>query len=181
MSQPPPTKKRPLLSHRMRVALALIVIGIAVLFTFLFAPRARDSGNVTGDTLPATITVTNPVATLVVNRSADFNNVHLTVTKVMQAASFSDDPRREGKYTVRVQLIIRGKEGQHGPIGLDYATLARLQLPDGQQIAPKLVAIAPVVLPNQAQSGYIDFPLSRQVDLSSLTLRLGTQAALPFA
>jgi hypothetical protein len=56
----------------------------------------------------------------------------------------------------------------------------RLLTPDGQVIAPKLVSIAPLVLPNQSQNGYIDFPVNTQVDLSLLMLRLGSGAMVAF-
>jgi hypothetical protein len=178
MSQSP-NKKHPRLSSRAKVIIALAIIAFAVVLSF-FLPKHEDASNVTGDTVPATLTVTNPVSTLTVNRSVDFNNVHLTVTRVTQAAAFSDDSKRAGKYTVRVELQARGENGSQAPIGIDYASLVHLLMPGGQAISPKLVSLAPVVLPNQQQSGYIDFPVNARVDLSSLMLRLGNQRMVAF-
>jgi hypothetical protein len=117
---------------------------------------------------------------LTVSCSVDFNNVHFTVTRVAQAAAFSDDSKWAGKYTVSVELQARSENGSQAPIGIDYASLVYLLIPGGQAVWPKLVSIAPMVLPNQQQSGYIDFPVNAQVDLSSLMLRLGNRTIVAF-
>lgn len=179
MSQPL-DKKRPRLSPRARVVIALAVIAFFVVLSFILPGGHEDASNVTGDTVPSTVAVTNLVSTLTVNRSIDFNHVHFTVTRVTQAAAFSDDRKRGGKYTVRVALQAGSENGNQAPVGVDYPALVRLLTPDGQVIAPKLVSIAPLVLPNQSQSGYIDFPVNTQVALSSLMLRLGSGAMVAF-
>lgn len=174
---PTPVKKRPWLSRRAKIVLALVIIGIAVVLAF-FAPSEGDSTTATGDSLPATITVTNPLGALTVNQGVDYDQVHITVQRVTQASKFSDDPRPGGNYTIRVQLLAQGKKGQQSAIGVDFASLVRLQLAGGQIIAPKLVNISPLILPNQAASGYIDFPVAAPVTLSSLTLRVGNDITL---
>lgn len=173
-------KKRPRLSPKVRVIIALAIIGLFVVLSFILPGDHEDASNVTGDTVPSTAAVTNFVSTLTVNRSVDFNHVHFTVTSVTQAAAFSDDRERGGKYTIRVALQARSINGTQAPVGINYPALARLLTPDGQAIAPKLVSIAPLVLPNQSQSGYIDFPVNTQVDLSMLMLRLGSGAMVAF-
>ncbi len=177
MSQPLP-KKRPLLSPRARVIVALAIIALLVVLAF-FLPPEGGSTNVTGDTIPSTPAVTNFVSTMAVNRSVDFNNVHFTITQVTQAAAFSDDRKQAGAYTVRVEMQARSDSNSQA-IGIDYLSLARLLLPGGQAIQPKLISIAPLVVPNQTQSGYIDFPVNTRVDLSSLMLRLG-QSTVAFS
>jgi len=115
-----------------------------------------------------------------VNRGVDFNNVHFTVTRVSQATAFSDDHKLQGVYTVRVEMQESSKSSNQAPIGIDYPSLMRLILPGGQAVSPKLVALAPLVLPNGTQSGYIDFPVNTQVNLSSLVLRMGNQTMVAF-
>ncbi len=177
------TKKKGLFASippRVRVAIALAIIAILAVLSF-FAPPEKDASNVTGDTLPETVTVTHPVSTLSVNRGIDYNNVHITVTQVAEAASFSDDSKHGGVYTVRVEMQAQNMGKAQAPVGIDYASLARLVLGNGQVISPKLVDIAPVILPNTPQSGYIDFPVASQVDLSSLAFRMGSGDIVVFS
>lgn len=177
MSQP---KKKGLFASippRTRVALALTVIAILVVFAF-FAPKEPDP-TFTGDTEPVTVTVSHPVTTVTVNRGVDYDNVHIMVTQVAEAAAFSDDNKPGGVYTVRVELQAQSSRSQ-APIGIDYASLARLVLAGGQVITPKLVSIAPLVLPHSMQDGYIDFPVASQVDLSLLKLRMGSATMVAF-
>lgn len=175
-----PVKKRPWLSHRAKIVLALVIIGIAVVLAF-FAPSEGDSNNITGDAIPGTLTVTNLVGSITVNRGADYNHVHVTVGNVLQANKFSDDRKRGGNYTIRANLTVRTDSGQQTPVGIDFSAAARLQLADGQLIAPQLVSISPNILPNQTITGFIDFPVAAPVTLASLTLRLGNSSSVPFS
>lgn len=180
VQSPGPVKKRSRLSHRAKVIIALVIIGIAVVFAF-FAPSEGDSNNITADTLPATPTVTNLLGSLTVNRGADYRSVHFTITGVQQASKFSDDHKHAGTYTIRVALSVQSKKGQASPVGIDYAAIARLQLANGQRIAPKLVNMSPNVLPNQTFTGFIDFPVDSPVNLSSLILDLGSSSPVSFS
>jgi hypothetical protein len=180
VQSPGPLKKRPRLSHRAKIIIALVIIGVAVVLAF-FAPSEGDSNNITGDTIPATLTVTNLVASMTVNRGADYNHVHVTVGNVLQASRFSDDRKRGGNYAIRVNLTVRDDSGQQAPVGIDFSAAARLQLADGQLIAPQLVNVSPNILPNQTYTGFIDFPVNSPVSLSNLTLRLGNSSSVPFS
>ncbi|MGH2495457.1 MAG: hypothetical protein ACRDIV_12205 [Ktedonobacteraceae bacterium] len=180
VQSPGPIKKRPRVSHRAKVIIALVIIGIAVVFAF-FAPPEGDSDNITGDTVPSTLTVTNLIGSMTVNRGADYNHIHITVASVQQASKFSDDHKHAGAYTIRVALSVQSDKGQQSPVGIDYAAVARLQLANGQRIAPKLVNMSPNVLPNQTYTGFIDFPVDSPVTLSGLTLQLGSSSPVPFS
>jgi hypothetical protein len=176
------TKKKGLFASippRARVAIALIVIAILAVLSF-FGPKEQDASNVTGDTIPVTVTVTNAVGTLNVNHSITINTVQITVTQVAEATSFSDDTKRGGVYTVRVGLEEKQMGTQQAPVGIDYSSQARLVLANGQVISPKLINIAPALLSNTPQDGYIDFPVSSQVDLSSLSFRMGGGKTVAF-
>jgi hypothetical protein len=161
-------------SPRVRTMLGIAIIAIIVIYTILFAPKEQDTniGLINDPTTP-TVGVTNPIGTLTVNRSVDVQGVHMTVTQVQEATAFSDDRKRGGKYIVRVsmQTINNGQN----TIGVKYDSIARLVLPDGEVIAPKLVNLSPAELPKLQQDGYIDFAVMNQVDLSSLTLRLDSE------
>lgn len=181
VQSPGPQRKRPRFSHRTKIIIALVVIGVGVVFALFFAPPEGDSNNITGDTIPATLTVTNLVGSIQVNRSADYNHVRITVVGAQQAGKFSDDRRPAGAYTIRVALSAQSDKGQQAPIGIDYAAIARLRLANGQLVAPKLVNMSPNVLPNQTFTGFIDFPVDAPVNLSSLALQLGSSASVSFS
>lgn len=180
MSQAP-AKKRPLLSYRLRVILFLFGIAVLVVLTLLYAPRERDSSNVTGDAIPITVTVTNPLGSLTVNRGADFQSAQITVTQVIQASSFSDDTKRGGNYVVRVELTAQNKSNLQTPIHIDYPSQARLQLANGQVVSPWLIAISPAILPNSTVSGYIDFAVAAPEQLSGMSLVLGNNTQVAFS
>ena len=181
VQSPVPPKKRPRLSHRAKVVIALAIIGIGVVLAIFFAPPEGDSNNITADTIPATLTVTNLVGSIHLNRGADYNHVRITVGDVQQASKFSDDRKRSGAYTIRVALSEQVDRGQQSPVGIDYAAIARLQLANGQLVAPKLVNMSPNVLPDQTYTGFIDFPADMPVNLSGLALQLGGSASVSFS
>ncbi len=181
VQSPVPPKKRPRLSHRAKVIIALVVIGIGVVFAILFAPPEGDSNNITADTIPGTLTVTNLVGSIQVNRGADYDHVRITVVGAQQAGKFSDDRKRSGAYTIRVALSAQTDRGQQSPIGLDYAAIVRLRLANGQLIAPKLVNMSPNVLPGQTYTGFIDFPTDMPMSLSGLALQLGSSDLVLFS
>jgi hypothetical protein len=169
--------RRPLLSPKMRVAIAIGVIGLLVVLAF-FAPPEGESTNVTGDQAATpTLSITHLVDTVTVNRGAMLNGVHIMVTKVMEAQQFSDDHKRTGAYTIRV--LVHATNDGAAAIGVQYEESVRLALPNGSEIAPKLISVNPVALPHASQDGFFDFPVSSQVPLSSLTLQLAS-GSIPF-
>jgi hypothetical protein len=174
-------KKRINLAPRARVIVALAAIALLVLIVVFLFPRERDSTIVIGDTVGPTVTATNFVGTLVVNRSFDYNYVHYTVARVSQASAFSDDHKPAGVYTVRVDVQASSDKSLQNPIGINYPSIVRLVLPDGQSISPKLVSLAPLFLPGGSQIGYFDFPVNTQVVLSTLVLKMGNETTVAFS
>ncbi len=167
-------------SSRARVTLVLVIIGIAAVVSF-FLPKESDPNiGLTNDPAVPTVGVTNPVATLTVNRSTDFRDVHLTVTHVEEAGAFSDDRKRAGTYTIRVHMHMQAGDNVHAPLGIDYSSLVHLVLPDGQQVSPKLIDLPPVVFPNQTKDGFFDFPVTTRTPLEPLTLNLGDGTSVAF-
>src|SRR2546421_7916495 len=106
-------------SRRVRVTLALLAIAIAVVLSF-FGPKEPDPNiGLTTDPVTPTIDITNPVGAIAVNRGVDFKDVHLTVTRVQEAGAFSDDRKRAGTYTVRVQVHVQPGNAVQSPVGID--------------------------------------------------------------
>ncbi|MFL5624622.1 MAG: hypothetical protein ACJ788_03400 [Ktedonobacteraceae bacterium] len=168
-------------SSRARVTLVLVIIGIAAVASF-FLPKEPDPNiGLTKDTVVPTVGVTNPVATLTVNRSSDFRDVHLTVTHVEEAGAFSDDRKRMGTYTIRVHVHVQAGDNVRAPLGIDYSSLVHLVLPDGRQVSPKLINLPPVVFPKQANDGFFDFPVTSRTPLEPLTLNMGDGTMVAFS
>lgn len=176
------TKKRSWLSSlspRTRVLIGVGIIFALVILALFFAPPEGDANNVTGD-LPATptVSITNLVESVTINRNITYNGVQITIQKAMLATKFSDDHRPFGTYTVRVmvQTVYHGPQ----PVGVKYASVVHLVLPDGQVIAPKFVSVLPVQMPDKTQTGFFDFPVASQVPLSSLTLHFDNNTTVAF-
>lgn len=169
-------------SSRVRTILALVVIGIAVIVVLLGGSREADPNIGLGaDPETPTVGITNPVATLAVNRDLVYQHVTITVTSVQEASAFSDDRKQNGAYTVRVQVHVQPGNEIQSPQGMNYMSLVRLILPNGEAIAPKLSSVLPLIVPQQPKDGYFDFPLTTAVDLSALTLRVGNVDAIAFS
>ncbi len=172
--------KKPFQSHRGRVTIALIVIGFAVVLAF-WSPHKEQDANIFGDEpVTPTITLTHEVGSLTVNKSVTYSNVQMMVTQVQEAGAFSDDEKQAGTYTVRVNVHFTPDNQVQSPVGIAYASLVRLILSNGQEIAPKLVNASTVIFPQQASDGYFDFPVNNSVPLSSLTLRVGSDTTVAF-
>lgn len=172
--------KKPFQSHRGRVTIALIVIGIAVVLVILSPYREKDP-NIFGDEpVTPTVSLTHSIDSLLVNKSVTYNNVQMTVTKVQEASAFSDDEKQAGTYTVRVNVHFVPDNTVKSPVGIAFPSLVRLMLSNGQEIAPKLISASAVIFPQQPADGYFDFPVSNSVPLSSLMLRVGSDASVAF-
>ena len=172
--------KKPFQSHRGRVTIALIVIGIAVVLAFLSPDKEQDPNIFGSEPTTPTVGVTRSVGSLTVNKSITYSNVQITVRQVQEAGAFSDDGQQGGVYTVRVSVHFVLDSNVQSPVGIAYASVVRLMLSNGQEIAPKLVSASTVIFPQQPTDGYFDFPVNNQVPLSSLTLRVGGNATVAF-
>ncbi|MBX5451092.1 hypothetical protein [Thermogemmatispora sp.] len=161
------------------IVVLVMLIVLVGLMAYSHLPRAGGNSNDALTALTPTPAQSNPIASIELNRSFSYSGVNLTVTRVGEAGSYSDDQKHQGKYVVRVYLEVQNPG--ESPVGIDYQALARLVLPDGTQIAPQLITIPPVVLPGQKQTGYLDFPVNQQLDLSTLSLHLGKKAQVLFS
>ncbi|HCI81744.1 MAG TPA: hypothetical protein DHW02_18865 [Ktedonobacter sp.] len=171
-------KKRGLfarMSPRMRATLGVIVIAIAVIGAFL-GPKegGSEADNALGDpAVTPTVVVSNIVGNATFKQVVTVQGVKLTFTRVTEASNFSDDRQRGGSYTVRVYANATNMTS--APVGLLFNQIVHLTLPDGQSIAPKYISLSPNMLPKQGQVGFIDFPLSSTVPLSSVSLHIGNE------
>lgn len=176
------TIQRLLKSTRVRVTLAIVILAIAVIAVFLSPYKEPDDPTIEllNNPNPATVAVTNPVGSLNVNRSLHYQQLSLTVTNVQEAGAFSDDRKHAGKYVVRVNVHVQPDSTLQSPLPVNYASLVRLILPNGQAIATSLINLEPVTFPGKSQAGYFDFAFNAPVSLSGLALKLTGEPALAF-
>ena len=160
------------------IVLALVVAVLVLFIAYSHLPPANPNSGTSSDLVTPPAVLTNPVGTLTVNHSIDYNGAHITVMQVQEAAAFSDDTKQGGAYTVRVYL--QANNAGSAAVGINYLSDVRLLLSTGQTAAPLYLTIAPVVLPGQMQAGFLDFPVSSKVALSSLSLRFGSGATVVF-
>ncbi len=172
--------RRILKSRKVQITLVLILIAIAVVISF-FLPKEEDPNiGIINDSATPTVSMTNPVGSLTVNHGVHFDNVTMTVTKVLEASAFGDDLKPIGAYTIRVNVQVQPDKSVQAPRGINYASQVYLVLSDGQRISTKLINLSQVVFPDQTQVGYIDFAVNTKVALSSLMLSVGNGGSVAF-
>jgi len=157
-------------SPRVRTALGAAIILLITILAVLYAPPEGEANNVSGDLPPGTptVVVTNQLDSIAINRAIEFRGVNIAIKEAKLATKFSDDRKRDGKYTLRVEVDAINKG--NSVVGVDYASLVYLVMPDGKKVPTKLISIQADALPGQLQSGFFDFPLSAPVSLSDLQI-----------
>ena len=166
------TKKRRLLSPKMGTIIGIIVIALAAVAVIISGPREAEHDTLFGDDPTPTVQVTNLLESATINRAIDYQGVHIAFGQVMLATKFSDDNKsvgNVGKYTVRVSM--NTSNNNQTSVGIEYASLMYLVLPNGNKISPKLLSVKASELPGQPQSGFADFPVTEQVNLATLKLQ----------
>lgn len=159
---------RRFLTPRVRIALGAAIILLITILAVLYAPPEGESNNVSGD-LPLgtpTIIVLNQRDSVAINRAIEFKGVHIAIKDAILATKFSDDHKRNGTYTLRIDANAINKS--NSVVGIAYESLVYLVMPSGEKMPTKLISIKADALPGQLQSGFFDFPLSAPVSLSDL-------------
>lgn len=166
------TKKRRLLSPKVGTIIGIAVIVLAAISVIISGPREAEHDTLFGDDPTPTVQVTSLLEKANVNRSIDHQGVHVAFGQVMLATKFSDDRKsvgNVGKYTVRV--LMNTQNTSQSSVGIEYASLMYLVLPNGDRISPKLLSVKAASLPGQSQSGFADFPVTEQVSLATLKVQ----------
>jgi hypothetical protein len=158
------------LSPRTKAILGVLIILIITIIAVLYAPPEGEANNVTGD-LPQTPTVVtvNQISAWPIQQSVNLSGLQVSIKSAVLATKFSDDRKRAGTYTLRV--LVDTQNTTHNALGYPFDTNVHLILPDGQSVPTKLISLTASSLPQQAQSGYFDFPLQQPVELEQLKLQ----------
>ncbi len=144
----------------------LVLLGVGSVIALGLLKNFRNSLN------PVVTPV--PITTFTVHRSATYAGLNFTVTSVQYASTFADDDIHSSQGLVRLNMTAANKSPDQ--INVIYYDIARLLVPHGNPIAPTNVNLSVDPASNTSASGWIDFPVSSALPLSSLKLQLGSTA-----
>lgn len=114
------------------------------------------------------------ISTVNVGRSAIYADLNVTLVNVQDAAFFSDDPIHAGQATVRA--TVRVNNSTANTVVITYYDVARLLVPGHQPVAPTNLNLSAAPQAKTTQTGWIDFPVAKNIDLNSLQLLFGNAA-----
>jgi hypothetical protein len=113
------------------------------------------------------------LATVPINQTVRYADVDITLLSVQQAQRFADDSSAQSG-VVRLNTREQSTSSRHS--FYLYSDVARLILPDKSAVPPVNTQHFGAPDPEATQSNWWDFPLSTRVNISDLTLQLGTAA-----
>ncbi len=106
-----------------------------------------------------------------INATVTYAGVTMTVLKVEQAQSFTDDPN--SAYDGMLRVHVQAQNKTQVPVNLMYDTIARLIVPGGKTLTPTYVKAHVGVAPGATQTGIHDFPVPIDTKAKLCVLRLG--------
>jgi hypothetical protein len=182
---PPPTRVRPIPAKKvgvpepvntngpkLRLWLAcLFVLGLIVLGVVSFSARGWFKGLAA---IVAPQATQPPVTMLNVGRAAPYAGLQFTVVNAQYSLAFPDDNIHLGQAVVRLNM--RATNPTTGTIAVVYYDDARLLVSGTKPIMPSNVRLSVSPSPGATASGWIDFPVPANVQLSALKLQLGSSA-----
>ena len=127
-----------------------------------------------GDTQPTITTFNVQSTTFNVQRTGTYADLYFTVLNAQYASSFQNDPIQTGQAMVRVNMRVTNKSTDQ--VSVIYYEVARLIVPDAKPISPTNVHLSTGPKPGSSEIGWIDFPVSKGMQLSALRLQLGSVA-----
>jgi len=113
------------------------------------------------------------LATIPINQTVRYADVDITILTVEQAQRFADDSSTQSGV---VRLNTREQSTSSQRSYYLYSDVARLILPDKSAVAPANTQHFGAPDPQATQTNWWDFPISTSVNISDLTLRLGTDS-----
>ena len=113
------------------------------------------------------------ITTYDIGRSGTYAELSYTVLNAQYATAFPNDTIQTGPALVRVNLRVANTSTD--PVSVIYYDVARLVVPGVKPIAPTNVHLSTGPKPGASEVGWIDFPVSKGVQLSNLKLQLGSQ------
>jgi hypothetical protein len=162
----------------------LLIVGVcggASYLVYRYVVSAASSASSTTSTYNSTTTGngygTNgtpqaiPTTTTQVNAAVTYASVDVTIVNVQKASSFTNDTNISSPYVVR--LNIKEHNPSTGSVYMFYGDNFHLLLSDGTSIAAGSEHDSTGIGQDVTRSNWVDFPVTTNVDVSKLTLRIG--------
>jgi hypothetical protein len=146
--------------------LGLIIFGSVSYITWQWIKNAHVTLG-TGNAPPSTVT------TFHIQKTGPYADLSFTVLDAQYATAFPNDTIQTESALVRVNLQVTNKSTNQASVL--YYDVARLLIPGSKPIAPTNVQLPTGTKPGTSEAGWIDFPVSKGVQLSTLRLQLGSQ------
>ena len=170
VGQPPPVNTE---GPKLRWWLAaLFLVGVVILVIVSSVALGWLKGLVT---LIYPSSAPTPITTFNVGRAAPYAGLQFTVVNAQYATSFADDNIHLGQAVVRLNM--RVSNPTTSAIQVTYYDDARLLAPGENPIMPANVRLSAGPNAGASAVGWIDFPVSSSVQLSTLKLQLGSSSA----
>jgi len=112
------------------------------------------------------------ITTFHVERTGIYAELSFTVLNAQYATTFPNDTIQTGPGLVRINLQVTNKSTDQ--VSVIYYDVARLLVPGVKPIAPTNVHLSTGPKPGANEVGWIDFPVTNGVQLSTLRLQLGS-------
>ena len=112
-----------------------------------------------------------PTTTTQVNATVTYASVDVTIMNAQKASSFTDDTNTSSPYVVR--LNIKEHNPSTSAVYMFYGDNFHLLLSDGTSIAAGSEHDSSGIGQDVTRSNWVDFPVTTNVDVSKLTLRIG--------
>ncbi len=169
----------------------LIIVGIcggASFFAYKFFTSAASSTSSSTTTTSSTTTNANgtpqaiPATTAQVNAAVTYSSVDMTIVNAQKASSFTDDTS-----LTSTPIVVRINLKEHNPttntVYPFYGDNFHMILPDGSSVAAGSEQNSGGIGQTVTRNNWVDFPLTADVDVSKLVLRIGgakeTQMDIP--
>lgn len=146
------------------VGLLLLTVASLVTWNWLRGLQINTNSN----------TASPPVTTLQVQRALPYADLNFTVLNAQYATAFADDPIHAGPAAVRLNMRVTNPNTY--AVAVIYYDIARLIAPKIAPIAPSNVRLSTGPQPGKSETGWIDFPVAQNTQLSTLKLQLGSAA-----
>ncbi len=118
-------------------------------------------------------TSTQPsITTFNIQRNATYASLNYTVLNAQYATSFPDDTIQAGPAIVRLNMRVTNKTVDQ--VSVIYYDVARLLVPGSNPIAPSNIHLSTGPKPGSSETGWIDFPAAKGIQLATLRLQLGS-------